>query len=59
MGVYHYVSAALFHRYVFEALFRRSTNRYSDEARVDKVLERIGKVVPYYVVRPKVPGTAA
>lgn len=59
MGVYHYVSAALFHRYVFEALFRRSTYRYSDEARVDKVLERIGKVVPYYVVRPKVPGTAA
>ena len=29
------------------------------EARVDKVMERIGKVVPYYVVRPKVPGTAA
>lgn len=53
MGVYHYVSAALFHRYVFEALFRRRTCRYSDAARVDKVMERIGKVVPYYVVRPK------
>lgn len=51
-GVYHYVSASLFHRYLYEAMFRHETCRCEGGRRFAKVLKRIGKVVPYKTVRP-------
>lgn len=53
MGVYHYLSAPLFHRYVFEALFRRKTFRDSNGKRFEKIIDSVGRVIPYIMVRPK------
>lgn len=53
MGIYHFVSAPFFHRYIFEALFRRRTFRDSNTRRFEKVMERVGQVVPYRQVSPK------
>ena len=50
-GVYHYVSASLFHRYVDEAIFRHETRRKGNGKRLQMFLERIGKVVTYKEVR--------
>ena len=53
MGVYHFVSGSLFHRYVYEALFRRKTFRDTNEQRFLRVFERVTTLIPYNVVRPK------
>ncbi|MCR4965000.1 MAG: transposase [Bacteroidales bacterium] len=52
LGVYHYISAAIFHRYVYEAIFRRSTTGISNADRAHIMLSRIGQVVTYKTVRP-------
>ena len=51
-GVYHYLSAAIFHRYVYEALFRHRTAAYLNEDRAELILLRIGQVITYKTVRP-------
>lgn len=53
MGIYHFVSAPLFHRYVFEALFRRKTFRDSNTIRFGRVMERVCQVIPYRQVSPR------
>ena len=50
-GIYHYVSRSLVHRYVYEALFRGMTRRYTNDRRFMDVMGRVGKVVPYRMVR--------
>lgn len=51
-GVYHYLSASLFHRYVYEALFRHKTATFCNEDRTKLMLSRIEQVITYRVVRP-------
>lgn len=53
MGVYHFVTAPHFHRYVYEALFRKKHMRSSMGIRFSEVLGRIEQVLPYRVVSPK------
>ena len=53
MGVYHFISGSLFHRYVYEALFRRKTFRDTNEQRFLRVFERISTLIPYSMIRPK------
>lgn len=53
MGIYHFVSSSLFHRYVYEALFRRTKCRAPNGLRFLQVMSRTGEVIPYKVVRPK------
>ena len=51
-GIYHFVSAVMFHRYTYEALFRRKTCRCNNTQRFEWVMRRIEQVIPYYVVSP-------
>ncbi len=51
-GIYHFVSAAMFHRYIYEALFRRKTCRCNNAQRFERVIGRIEHVIAYYVVSP-------
>ena len=51
-GIYHFVSAAMFHRYVYEALFRRRTYRCNNTQRFERAMGRVEQVIPYYVVSP-------
>ncbi len=51
-GIYHFVSAAMFHRYIFEALFRRKTYRLSNTQRFEQAMGRIGRVITYRMVSP-------
>ncbi len=53
MGIYHYVSSSLFHRYVNEAIFRQAKNRIPIENRFFSIMESVNQVIPYSVVRPK------
>lgn len=52
-GIYHFVSAAMFHRYVYEALFRRRNCRCNNTQRFERTIERVGQVIPYYVISPE------
>ena len=51
-GIYHFVSAAMFHRYVYEAMFRRRTCRCNNAQRFERAMGRVEQVIPYYVVSP-------
>lgn len=51
-GIYHFVSAAMFHRYVYEAMFRRRTCRCNNAQRFEQAMGRVEQVIPYYVVSP-------
>lgn len=53
MGVYHFISSSLFHRYIYEALFRYKKRRSSQEERFGDALGKMFQQVPYNVVRPK------
>ena len=53
MGVYHYVSIALFHRYIYEALYRCKVRRMSNEEKFMDAFGRMFSVVDYKIVRPK------
>lgn len=53
MGVNHYVSSSHFHRYVYEALFRRNYKDESNGVRFCVAMNRIHCIIPYYVVSPK------
>ncbi len=53
MGVYHFISSSLFHRYIYEALFRHKKRRSSQEERFGDALGKMFQQVPYNVVRPK------
>ena len=53
MGVCHFVSSAHFHRYVYEAIFRRNNQHLSNEARFNMVMIRTNHVIPYCLVSPK------
>lgn len=51
-GIYHFVSAAMFHRYVYEAMFRRRTCQCNNAQRFERAMGRVEQVIPYYVVSP-------
>lgn len=53
MGVYHYVSSSHFHRYVYEAIFRKRTQDKTNGERFDIAMNRTNLVIPYYLVSPK------
>ncbi|MCR4966112.1 MAG: transposase [Bacteroidales bacterium] len=53
MGIYHFVSFSHFHRYVYEALFRKRNRGLSAGKRFESIIEQIGKVIPYRVISPK------
>ena len=52
MGVYHFVTASHFHRYVYEALFRKKYIKSSKGGLFFEVLNRIEQVLPYSIVSP-------
>lgn len=52
VGIYHFVSVSLLHRYVYEELFRRRTCRMSNALRFSCAMEMATVVLPYRVVRP-------
>lgn len=53
MGIYHFVSASLFHRYIYEAIFRDSLRNQSCTYRFEAILGLIGRVITYKKVRPQ------
>ncbi len=53
MGVCHFVSAAHFHRYIYEVLFRKQHARLPNSKRFYKLMNRIEQAIPYKVVRPR------
>jgi len=53
MGIYHFTSFSHFHRYVYEALFRKRNRNMSAGKRFELMIENTGKVIPYRVVSPK------
>ena len=53
MGVCHYISSSHFHRYVYEALFRRNNQHKSNEARFGIAMNRTNRVIPYCIVSPR------
>lgn len=53
MGVYHYVSRVLLHRYVYEAYYRYRVRRMSNDERFEDAFGRMFRVVEYRIVRPK------
>ncbi|MBR4135049.1 MAG: IS1595 family transposase [Bacteroidales bacterium] len=52
MGIHHFISASHFHRYIYEALFRRVTRLMSAGRRFELFFEKIEQVVPYKLVSP-------
>ena len=53
MGVYHYISISLLHRYVYEALYRYRVRRLSNEEKFTDAFGRMFRVVEYKTVRPR------
>ncbi|MCR4965409.1 MAG: transposase [Bacteroidales bacterium] len=51
-GIYHFVSASHFHRYVYEALFRRRHFRESNGNRFSNVFDNMEQVLPYSLISP-------
>jgi len=53
-GIYHFISASYFHRYVYEALFRKKHVKDSIGKRFSLVFDNIEHVLPYAIVSPRV-----
>ena len=52
MGNYHFVSASLFHRYIYEAIFRDRFKKQTCTYRFEAMLGLTGSVITYKKVRP-------
>ncbi|MCR4965559.1 MAG: transposase [Bacteroidales bacterium] len=52
MGIGHFLSSSHFHRYVYEALFRKKYSHASNHTRFAVLLTRTNKIIPYKKVRP-------
>lgn len=53
MGIYHFVSASLFHRYIYEAIFRDRLRNRTCTYRFETIFGLIGTVITYKKVRPR------